>query len=132
MKKSSKAVSRILQGAKEALAFARGEADMKKYRVHVPAEVNVRTIRRRLRLTQHEFSRRFGIPQGTLRDWEQGRRRPEGRWRTSSAHFHRPWRATVRQGMLERPPRTDSCADLPRRQRNGAAIFDPTQPRPSV
>jgi putative transcriptional regulator len=78
MKKTSKAGSRILQGAKEALAFARGEADPKKYRVHVPAEVNVKTIRRRLRLTQDEFSRRFGIPQGTLRDWEQGRRRPEG------------------------------------------------------
>ena len=78
MRKTSKAGSRILQGAKEALAFARGEADLKNYRVHVPAEVNVKTIRRRLRLTQDEFSRRFGIPQGTLRDWEQGRRRPEG------------------------------------------------------
>ena len=78
MKKSSKAGSRILQGAKEALDFARGDADLKKFRVHVPAEVNVRTIRRRLRLTQHEFSRRFGIPQGTLRDWEQGRSEPDG------------------------------------------------------
>jgi putative transcriptional regulator len=78
LKRASKAGSRILQGAKEALAFARGEADEKKYRVHVPAEINVRTIRRRLRLTQDEFSRRFGIPHGTLRDWEQGRRRPEG------------------------------------------------------
>ena len=78
MRKTSKAGSRILQGAKEALAFARGEADLKNYRVHVPADVNVKDIRRHLRLTQDEFSRRFGIPQGTLRDWEQGRRRPEG------------------------------------------------------
>jgi putative transcriptional regulator len=78
MRKTSKAGSRILQGAKEALAFARGEADLKNYRVHVPADINVKDIRRRLRLTQDEFSRRFGIPQGTLRDWEQGRRRPEG------------------------------------------------------
>ncbi len=78
MKKTSKAGSRILRGAKEALALARGEADLKEYRVHVPAEVDVRTIRRRLKLTQQGFSRRFGIPQGTLRDWEQGRRRPEG------------------------------------------------------
>jgi putative transcriptional regulator len=78
MKKTSKAGSRILQGAKQALAFARGEADPKKFRIHVPADVDVKDIRRRLRLTQDEFSRRFGIPQGTLRDWEQGRRRPEG------------------------------------------------------
>jgi len=78
MKKTSKAGSRILKGAKQALAFARGEADLKKFRIHVPADVDVKDIRRRLRLTQDEFSRRFGIPQGTLRDWEQGRRRPEG------------------------------------------------------
>ena len=33
-----------------------------------------RAIRKQLGLTQHEFSRRFEIPLGTLRDWEQGRR----------------------------------------------------------
>jgi len=78
MKKIRRAGSRVLQGAKEALAFARGEADPKDYRVHVPTDINVTEIRRRLKLTQDEFSRRFGIPQSTLRDWEQGRRRPEG------------------------------------------------------
>jgi putative transcriptional regulator len=78
MRKTSRAGSRMLQGAKEALAFARGEADPKDYRIHVPPDIDVKTIRRRLKLTQDEFSRRFGIPQGTLRDWEQGRRRPEG------------------------------------------------------
>jgi putative transcriptional regulator len=82
LNKASKAGSRILQGAKEALAIARGEADRSTYRVHVPAEVNVKSIRRRLKLTQDEFSRRFAIPQGTLRDWEQGRRHPEGPART--------------------------------------------------
>ncbi len=78
MKKASKAGSRILQGAREALAFARGEADPSVYRVHLPTDIDVKRMRRRLKLTQDEFSRRFGIPQGTLRDWEQGRRRPEG------------------------------------------------------
>lgn len=33
-----------------------------------------RAIRKQLGLTQHEFSRRFEVPLGTLRDWEQGRR----------------------------------------------------------
>lgn len=69
---------RLIGAAKEARAIVRGEVDPSKYRVHIPAEVDVRRIRRRLKLTQGEFSRRFGIPQGTLRDWEQGRRRPEG------------------------------------------------------
>jgi putative transcriptional regulator len=37
----------------------------------------VRVIRQALKLTQEEFSGRFGIPLGTLRDWEQGRKEPD-------------------------------------------------------
>jgi putative transcriptional regulator len=37
----------------------------------------VRVIRRALKLTQEEFSERFNIPIGTLRDWEQGRKDPD-------------------------------------------------------
>lgn len=34
-------------------------------------------IRRALDLTQEEFSSRYHIPLGTLRDWEQGRAEPD-------------------------------------------------------
>jgi len=34
-------------------------------------------IRRALELTQEEFSARYHIPIGTLRDWEQGRAEPD-------------------------------------------------------
>ncbi len=37
----------------------------------------VRTIRRRLNLTQAAFARRLRIPLGTIRDWEQARRQPD-------------------------------------------------------
>ena len=37
----------------------------------------VRVIRRALKLSQEEFSARFHIPIGTLRDWEQGRKDPD-------------------------------------------------------
>lgn len=69
---------RVIKAAKEARSIARGEADPKSYRVHAPADVDVRSIRSRLGLSQAAFANRFGIPPGTLRDWEQGRRRPEG------------------------------------------------------
>ena len=36
-----------------------------------------RTLRWRLKFTQDEFSTRFAIPLGTLRDWEQGRSEPD-------------------------------------------------------
>ena len=36
-----------------------------------------KTLRRALGLTQEEFSERYRIPLGTLRDWEQGRSEPD-------------------------------------------------------
>jgi putative transcriptional regulator len=37
----------------------------------------VRVMRRALGMTQEEFSARFRIPLGTLRDWEQGKSEPD-------------------------------------------------------
>jgi len=37
----------------------------------------IKTLRRALGLTQEEFSGRYHIPLGTLRDWEQGRTEPD-------------------------------------------------------
>lgn len=73
VREMSKAGSRILQGAREALAFAKGEANVADYAVHVPTEVNVRAIRKRLGLTQAAFAARYGFSIGRVRDWEQGR-----------------------------------------------------------
>jgi putative transcriptional regulator len=47
-------------------------------RVHVPAEVDVKAIRRKLGMTQAEFARSFGFGLDAVQNWEQGRRRPEG------------------------------------------------------
>ena len=38
---------------------------------------DVKSLRARLRLTQAEFARRYRIPVGNIRDWEQGRTRPD-------------------------------------------------------
>ncbi|HWU60705.1 MAG TPA: helix-turn-helix domain-containing protein [Ensifer sp.] len=65
--------SRILQGAREALAFASDEADLEGYNVHIPAEVDVKAIRRKLGLSQQAFAARFGFSVGRIRDWEQHR-----------------------------------------------------------
>ena len=39
--------------------------------------VMARSVRARLGVSQRVFANRFGIPVGTLRDWEQGRKRPD-------------------------------------------------------
>lgn len=43
-------------------------------RVGVP---DVRAIRKELGLTQEEFAETYGFKLGALRNWEQGRRRPD-------------------------------------------------------
>lgn len=40
--------------------------------------VDITELRTRLQLSQHQFAQRFKISIGTLRQWEQGRREPEG------------------------------------------------------
>ena len=49
------------------------EADLKRMKRTPRAKI----IRRALELTQEEFSARYHIPLGTLRDWEQGRAEPD-------------------------------------------------------
>ncbi len=73
----TKAGDRILQGLREAVAHARG-ARVPGLRIHVPRTVDVHAIRRRTGLSQTVFSRRIGVSTGTLRNWEQGRRAPDG------------------------------------------------------
>jgi len=70
-------VDRIMQGLQEAVAHARG-ADVPGLVLHVPQIVDVAMVRRRTGLSQAAFSRRIGVSPATLRNWEQGRRIPEG------------------------------------------------------
>jgi len=72
-----KAADRIMQGLREAAAHARGEK-VPGLKLTVPRSVDVGTVRRKTGLSQEAFSRRIGVSTGTLRNWEQGRRFPEG------------------------------------------------------
>ena len=68
---------RIMEGLGEARAYLDGTADKRLYRVHVPEKVDVKKIRRRLGLSQESFAATYGFALSAVRDWEQGRRRPE-------------------------------------------------------
>jgi putative transcriptional regulator len=75
---SKRAFDKIKARLEDAIAIARGEADPRAYRVRVPAEVDVKAIRRKLGMTQAEFAAAFGFGLDAVQNWEQGRRRPEG------------------------------------------------------
>lgn len=70
---SKTAFDKIAAGMGDALAYASGDADGAQFNVHIPAEVDVKKIRTRLKMTQPVFAKKFGFSLGRLRDWEQGR-----------------------------------------------------------
>jgi putative transcriptional regulator len=66
----------LVESVKQGGAIMRGE--MQPGRVF-DVEVNdVQTIRKQYGLSQEKFAQLLGISVSTLRNWEQGRRKPEG------------------------------------------------------
>ncbi|HEX2655302.1 MAG TPA: helix-turn-helix domain-containing protein [Xanthobacteraceae bacterium] len=68
---------RLIGAAKEARKIARGEADLTTYVINVPSDVDVKKIRRKLKMTQERFATRYGFTAARLKDWEQGRSKPD-------------------------------------------------------
>lgn len=100
-------------GLDEVDAFLAGGA--KGFRVTVPAEVDVKGIRKKLSMTQARFSDTFGFSLDAVKHWEGGRRTPESSARAFLtviernpgaviAALHRPFKAArVRnQGVTQR------------------------------
>ena len=68
------------------------DAELKQFRP-VP---NPKEIRKRLNMTQLQFSQQFKLPLGTLRDWEQGTREPD-----SAAKSYLRVIAKIPQGVIQ-------------------------------
>jgi putative transcriptional regulator len=71
----SKLFEEMGQGTAEARAYMEGER--KGFKVTLPAEVDVKAIRKRLSMTQARFSDTFGFSLDAVKHWEGGRRTPE-------------------------------------------------------
>ena len=70
--------SRIVASLKEAVDWVEGkDVAVRVTKVNVPM-IDVRATRRRLGLSQAAFAAKFGFQPATLRNWEQGRTRPDG------------------------------------------------------
>jgi putative transcriptional regulator len=67
----------IIQGLKEAIAWTGGKNDRARATLVYVPEVDVRKVRLKMRLSQAQFAAKFGFPPATLRNWEQGRSRPD-------------------------------------------------------
>ncbi len=71
-----KAFAELIQSVREVGKIRRGLA--KPARVTTFKCDDVRKVRRKLGQTQIEFAALIGVSVATLRNWEQGRRRPDG------------------------------------------------------
>jgi putative transcriptional regulator len=72
----SKLANDLMKSLQQALRHAKGDAGgvARITVVHVP---DVRAIRRKLRMSQTSFASAYRIPLATLKNWEQGRRKPD-------------------------------------------------------
>ena len=112
--------ARIIEGLEQAIAWTRGDNDnVRATMVHVP-EVNVREVRTKMGLSQAQFATKFGFPQATLRNWEQGRSHPDAPTRVLLAviaNIQRLWR-------MCRGRRADREDDLTVLQRTASPFRD--------
>mgnify|MGYP001615934145 FL=1 len=67
---------KLVASVKQAGKIRRGE--MKAFRVSDLKPMDIKTVRKKLDLSQSEFALMIGVSVSTLQNWEQGRRRPEG------------------------------------------------------
>ena len=88
----SKAFMKVMAGLEDARAYLDGERDgFAVHEVAVP-EPDVVAIRGKTGLSQPAFATSIGVALGTLKNWEQGRRRPGGPARVLLALIEkRPW-----------------------------------------
>ena len=69
-------INELLGSVKQAGDIRKGNRKPSRYTVI--EEPDVAAIREKYDMTQQEFSSLLGISIGTLRNWEQGRRKPQG------------------------------------------------------
>ncbi len=67
---------KLTRSIREAGQIRRGEAAPGRVQEIGPADI--KTIREKLNRSQTEFAAMIGVSVATLRNWEQGRRRPDG------------------------------------------------------
>src|SRR5258706_5607328 len=68
---------RIIEGLEQAVAWTRGHNDRARVTLVQVPDVDVRKVRLKMGLSQAQFATKFGLPPATLRNWEQGRARPD-------------------------------------------------------
>jgi putative transcriptional regulator len=103
MNVNEKQFAELVRSVKEMQTIRKGRT--KPSRVFEVPEPDAKAIRSRFGLSQPEFAGLLGISVGTLRNWEQGLRRPEGPARVL-LHVVELHPDAVRDASMPRPARS--------------------------
>jgi putative transcriptional regulator len=76
--KGTPAGRRLVESLHEVAAFMDGDKSAGRVLFPKPPVIDVAAVRAKTGLSQTEFARKFMLAPGTLRNWEQGLRQPEG------------------------------------------------------
>ena len=64
----------LIEGMKTVLAHQKGRIELEQV---WPKPIDVKAIRKRVKMSQAEFSQAYGISKRALQEWEQGARQPD-------------------------------------------------------
>src|ERR1700693_543565 len=64
----------LIEGMKLVLAHQRGKVELEQV---WPKPIDVKALRKRVKMSQAEFARAYGISKRALQEWEQGGRQPD-------------------------------------------------------
>lgn len=84
----------LMNGLDEVESFLGGKSAG--YKVSIPSDVDVKSIRKRLHMTQAKFANTFGFSVDAVKHWEGGRRTPEASARAFLTVIARDPKAVIR------------------------------------
>lgn len=116
--------SRVLKGLEEARDHAAGKR-VKGLVEHLPEDIDVAAIRKKTNLSQAAFADMIAVKLPTLRNWEQGRRKPEGPARVLLTMVSQKPNIVVSTLMPNFAPASAGRKKTPRNKRKSL----PTSPR---
>lgn len=69
----------MIEGLEDAVKYMRGKKTRAmSHKIVIPDEIDIKTIRLKLKLSRQAFADRYGFSMRTLQHWEQGDRHPHG------------------------------------------------------
>src|SRR5579871_3113645 len=95
----------LVEGMRLVLAHQRGAVQLEQV---WPKPIDVKAIRKRVKMSQAEFSRAYGISKRALQEWEQGGRQPDSAARAYLTVIAKE-PAVVRRALNGGRDRTRTC-----------------------